>query len=100
MPKKRIVGVVGLGHVGAHVAYTLGVTGTADLVKLCDINEKKLVSEHQDLMDAAMFMPHHVKYAMASYEELGDCDIIINAIGKIDLLVTHNRDTEMNFTVA
>ena len=48
MPKKRIVGVVGLGHVGAHVAYTLGVTGTADLVKLCDINEKKLVSEHQD----------------------------------------------------
>ena len=44
--------------------------------------------------------PHHVKYAMASYEELGDCDIIINAIGKIDLLVTHNRDTEMNFTVA
>ena len=44
MPKKRIVGVVGLGHVGAHVAYTLGVTGTADLVKLCDINEKKLVS--------------------------------------------------------
>lgn len=79
MPKKRIVGVVGLGH----VAYTLGVTGTADLVKLCDINEKKLVSEHQDLMDAAMFMPHHVKYAMASYEELGDCDIIINAIGKL-----------------
>lgn len=27
MPKKRIVGVVGLGHVGAHVAYTLGGHG-------------------------------------------------------------------------
>ena len=25
--KKRIVGVVGLGHVGAHVAYNLGMMG-------------------------------------------------------------------------
>jgi L-lactate dehydrogenase len=98
--KKRIIGVIGLGHVGAHVAYTLGVTGTADVVKLCDVNEQKLISERQDLMDAVMFMPHHVEYVIAKYEELGDCDVIINAIGKIDLLVTHNRDTEMNFTVA
>lgn len=34
--KKRIVGVVGLGHVGAHVAYNLGMMGVADEVKLCD----------------------------------------------------------------
>ena len=28
--KKRIVGIVGLGHVGAHVAYSLGIQGFAD----------------------------------------------------------------------
>jgi L-lactate dehydrogenase len=100
MTKKRIVGVIGIGHVGAHVAYTLGMRGVADVVKLCDTNEQKLISERQDLMDAVMFMPHRVNYVIAKYEELADCDVIINAIGKIELLVTHNRDTEMNFTVA
>ena len=30
--KKRVVGVIGLGHVGAHVAFNLGVLGIADEV--------------------------------------------------------------------
>ena len=30
MNKKRKVGIIGLGHVGAHVAYTLCVRGIAD----------------------------------------------------------------------
>lgn len=68
--KKRIVGVIGLGHVGAHVAFNLGVLGIADEVKLCDVNHDKLVSERQDFMDAVMFMPHRVNYTIASYEEL------------------------------
>ncbi|WP_234987581.1 lactate/malate family dehydrogenase [Megasphaera vaginalis (ex Bordigoni et al. 2020)] len=97
--KKRTVGVIGLGHVGAHVAFALGLTGTADEVKLCDLNESKAVSERQDLMDAVMFMPHRVNYTLAKYEEMGDCDVIINAIGKIDLCATGNRDDEMGFTV-
>ena len=74
--KKRIIGVVGMGHVGAHVAFVLGMRGAADVVKICDINEQKAISERQDLMDAVLFMPHHVDYVIAKYEELGDCDII------------------------
>ena len=58
--KKRVVGVIGLGHVGAHVAFNLGVLGIADEVKLCDVKSEKLVSERQDMMDAVMFMPHRV----------------------------------------
>ncbi|MBF1347906.1 MAG: L-lactate dehydrogenase, partial [Megasphaera micronuciformis] len=50
--KKRIIGVVGMGHVGAHVAFVLGMRGAADVVKICDINEQKAISERQDLMDA------------------------------------------------
>ena len=59
--KKRIVGIVGLGHVGAHVAYSLGIQGFADEILLCDKNEAKIISERQDLMDAVKFMPHHEK---------------------------------------
>ena len=97
--KKRIVGVIGLGHVGAHVAFNLGVLGIADEVKLCDVNHDKLVSERQDFMDAVMFMPHRVNYTIASYEELADCDVIVNAIGDIKLCASGNRDDEMHFTV-
>ena len=93
--KKVIVGVVGAGHVGAHVAFTLGMTGTADIVKICDIKEDKVISERQDLMDAVSFMPHRVDYQIATYEELADCDIIINAVGDITLCATGNRDDEM-----
>ena len=63
--KKRIIGVVGMGHVGAHVAFVLGMRGAADVVKICDINEQKAISERQDLMDAVLFMPHHVDYVIA-----------------------------------
>ena len=36
MAKKRIIGVIGLGHVGAHVAYALAVQGIADELILID----------------------------------------------------------------
>lgn len=98
--KKRVIGVIGLGHVGAHVAFALGIMGIADEVKLCDKNQEKLVSERQDLMDAVKFFPHRVTYTIASYEELNDCDVIVNSTGDIDLVATGSRDDEMNFTVA
>lgn len=97
--KKRIIGVIGVGHVGAHVAFNLGMMGIADEVLLCDKNEGKLISERQDLMDAVKFMPHRVEYKLASYEELRDCDVIVNSTGDITLCATGNRDDEMHFTV-
>lgn len=51
------------------------------------------------MMDAVMFMPHRVNYTIASYEELADCDVIVNAIGDITLCASGNRDDEMHFTV-
>ena len=60
MSRKRILGVIGLGHVGAHVAYSLAVQGIADELVLVDQNELKLKSEVQDLRDAAAYLPHRV----------------------------------------
>ena len=39
--KTRKIGIIGLGHVGAHVAYSLAVQGIADELALVDSNEKR-----------------------------------------------------------
>lgn len=55
--EKRVLGVIGLGHVGAHVAYALAMQGIADELVLVDQNQQKLASEVQDLRDAAAYLP-------------------------------------------
>ena len=98
--KTRKVGVVGIGHVGAHVAYTLAMEGIADELVLVDMNQQKVASEVQDLRDAAAYLPHRVTVNPGDFADLGDCDVIVNSVGKIDLLRgTHNRLTEMDFTI-
>ena len=99
MAKKRIIGVIGLGHVGAHVAYSLAVQGIADELVLVDQKEQKLASEVQDLRDAAAYLPHRVTVRAGDFSDLGECDVIVNSVGKIELLETHDRLTEMAFTI-
>ncbi len=97
--KTRKVGIIGLGHVGAHVAYSLAIQGIAAELVLVDEKEKKLISEVQDLRDAVLYCPHDVTINGGTYADLGDCDVIVNSIGDILLLTTLTRDTELNFTV-
>ena len=100
MSKKRILGVIGLGHVGAHVAYALAVQGIADELILVDQNEKKLSSEVQDLRDAAAYLPHRVTVRAGGFQELGVCDVIVNCVGRIELLRrSHDWLTEMDYTI-
>ena len=98
--KERKVGILGLGHVGAHVAYSIAIQGIADHLVLVDLKESKVRSEVQDLRDAVMYMPHNVKIEAGTYTDLGDCDVIVNAIGDISLCASNNRLDEMNFTAA
>lgn len=98
--KERKVGILGLGHVGAHVAYSIAIQGIADYLVLVDLKESKLRSEVQDLRDAVMYMPHNVKIEAGTYADLGDCDVIVNAIGDISLCASNNRLDEMKFTAA
>ena len=39
----RKVGIIGVGHVGAHVALSLAMQGICDEIQLCDIDEEKIV---------------------------------------------------------
>ena len=85
---------------GAHVAYSLAIQGIADELVLVDMKEQKLASEVQDLRDAVAYMPHRVTINGGDFADLGDCDVIVNSVGKIELLETHDRLTEMDFTIA
>ena len=67
MPYIRKVGIVGQGHVGAHVANSLLLQGLADELYLCDVNAQKLTSEAQDLRDSLSFCPRNCKIV-----EVGD----------------------------
>lgn len=98
--KKRIVGVIGLGHVGAHCAYSLAVQGIVDQLILVDQNQQKAISECQDIFDSVAYLPHRVDVQVGSFSDLGDCDVIVNSVGDINLLIgNHNRVTEMDFTI-
>lgn len=98
--KTRKIGIVGIGHVGAHVAYSLAIQGIADELVLVDQKAQKLESERQDLADSVAYLPHRVKITAGDFADLGDCDVIVNSTGKIELLETHDRLSEMDFTIA
>ncbi len=98
--KTRKIGIVGIGHVGAHVAYSLAIQGIADELVLVDQKAQKLESERQDLADSVAYLPHRVKISAGDFADLGDCDVIVNSTGKIELLETHDRLSEMDFTIA
>lgn len=99
MSSTRTVGIIGLGHVGAHVANTLLLQGLVDELRLCDIDAQKLASEVQDLRDSLAFCPYNAAIVNCgdTYEELAGCGIIVNAAGDVSLSST-NRDGELFYT--
>ena len=105
MGTRTTVGIIGLGHVGAHVANSLMLQGIADELLLCDIasgdedNSKKLAAEVQDLSDSLAFCPHNVRVENCGedYAALASCDVVVNAAGKVRL-AAESRDGELFYT--
>ncbi len=96
MPQQRKIGIIGLGHVGAHVANSLLLQGIADELYLCGFPDKKIISEAQDLSDSLSFVPYNTNIVNCSnrYEDLAECDIIVNSVGNVALSST-SRDGEL-----
>lgn len=96
------VGIIGIGHVGAHVLEALAVKGLADSFVLVDLEEKqqKVIAERQDVLDSTIFLPHKINVNAGSFADLADCDVIVNCVGDIlALQKTHNRLDELIFNV-
>ena len=81
----RKVGVIGMGHVGVTVAYTLLTKGIVDELVCIDCNEKKETAEFYDFVDASAVLPTHTTIKANDYQELIDADIIVTAFGDISL---------------
>lgn len=93
----RKVAVIGLGHVGATVAYTIFTHGYADTLVLLDKNQAKVEAEYNDLRDTLARNDYYVKVLMQDWSQLKDTDIIITAFGDIAATVkTGDRFGEFN----
>lgn len=93
------IGIIGCNHVGAHVANAILYQGIASELHICDLDEVLSRAQVNDLNDAAAFYPHTaVCYDHGCrYEELADCDIIVNAAGHV-AEAARSRDGELFVT--
>ena len=96
MSNQRKIGIIGLGHVGAHVANSLLLQGIGEELYFVSTNDQKNISEAQDLHDSISFVPYNTRIVNCSdrYEDLADCDIIVNCAGNVSL-VAESRDGEL-----
>lgn len=82
----RKVGIIGLGHVGATLAYTLVTESLVDELVLIDQNENLAVSEQYDLEDAQVFLTGKTKIIIQEYQALKDASVIVFCAGQISAL--------------
>ncbi|OJG27319.1 L-lactate dehydrogenase [Enterococcus caccae] len=80
------MGIIGLGHVGATLAYTLVTENLVDELVLIDKNEELAVSEEYDLLDAEVFLTGKTKIIIQDYQALKDASIIVFCAGQISAL--------------
>ncbi|KLD57243.1 hypothetical protein WP50_35235 [Lactiplantibacillus plantarum] len=79
----RKYGVIGLGQVGATVAYTLVQQGTVDELVLIDKNEALAKAQKLDLDDASPRLSSTTKIILNDYSALADAEVLIVASTKI-----------------
>lgn len=82
----RKIGVIGLGHVGSTVAYTLVTKGIADELVLIDNNDAKCTAEFYDYMDSLPRLDTSTKILKQDYSDLADADVIVTSFGDIKAL--------------
>lgn len=96
----RKFGIIGVGHVGVTIAYTLLTKGIADELVLIDSNEKKAVAEQLDLEDCQARLDTTTHIKVQDYQKLVDADILFITSGNIGSLQHNdgNRWAEFEYT--
>lgn len=75
------VGIIGLGHVGADVAYTLCTKGQVDELVLIDKKEDKVFAEYLELTDSMMMTDVTTRIHINDYQQLSNADIVVISVG-------------------
>lgn len=80
------IGIIGLGHVGSTVAYTLCLQGLADELVLLDRNKMKVQAEYLELSDTIHNLPNEVVLIKDDDAALKTADVIVFCAGDITVL--------------
>ncbi|MBC6145191.1 L-lactate dehydrogenase [Listeria welshimeri] len=91
---KRKVGIIGAGHVGSDVAFSLVTQGICDEIILIDKVEAKAESEALELRDMSSMTHFYTAVTANDWEGLKEADIIIMAVGP-ETLLRQNRMEEL-----
>ena len=76
----RKVTIIGAGNVGATVAYTIAVQGTANEIVIVDVAKEKARGEAMDMRQGSSYMPG-VKIYNGEYSDAVDSDIVVITCG-------------------
>lgn len=98
MKSSRKVGIIGAGHVGAHVAAMLASQGICGQIALLDTNRNKALAQSQDIADGIAYWPRPVQIWAGNYGDLADADIVV--IAACGAAIEQNRLDELAATVA
>lgn len=80
------IGIIGLGHVGSTVAYTVCLQGLADELVLLDKNKMKVQAEYLELSDTIHNLPNEVVLIKDDDAALKTADVIVFCAGDITVL--------------
>lgn len=97
--KVRKIAIIGTGHVGSHVAFSLATQGEVDELYMVDIDKEKAIAQATDVLDAVSYLPHHVTAFPCEPEDIGDCDILVISAGPLPSPEQDRLDT-LGSTVA
>lgn len=97
---RRKIVIIGAGHVGSHVGYSLVTQGVCEELVYIDIDNDKAIAQTEDTMDATVYCPHHVDVKHGDYSDLDDADICVISAGPLpDMSKGEDRVTAMGKTM-
>ena len=79
----RKVAIIGTGHVGSHVAFSLATQGEVDQLYMVDIDKDKAIAQATDINDAVSYLPHRVEAIACEPEDIGCCDVLVISAGPL-----------------
>lgn len=93
------IGIIGVGHVGADVAYTLCREKLASHLVLIDPLTEKTYAEKLEIEDSLVPWDYSVKIETQNYDSLKDAEIVVISVGS-QSIDNENRNSELNDNVA
>ena len=93
------IGIIGVGHVGADVAYTLCREKLVSHLVLIDLLAEKVHAEKLEIEDSLVPWDYQVKVETQNYSSLKDAEIVVISVGS-QSIDNENRNSELGDNVA